>query len=388
VKRLFVAVLVMGGAVVLADTPSPTKSITATIVATHFSHANHQTRGIDTITPDKCVVCHSIDAKGQVLAPASQGHSPCLEAKCHAGVASHAKDFLMIGTTAAGREKNAKASAERAAKDPKHVDEFQRAAGFCKGCHEDVPWAWKKPGQKILNAWRNQREHHVEMPHYRHTQMKTKDNKTIGCRTCHVVGEAGKPNEYQLSVGTPGHAQCVQCHNATDYPQHTMAKCGGCHEAPSRAEYLKKALDVANIRVDPDKGIETRPGSDVRECNSAGKDLEDKKKKRSTHCFKHETKGHRTDLNAKADTEVQCKTCHYIVADASKWGVLGAKYEAISDLHIYKIITGKGTKDEQHVSCSGKGTCHVHEKLVELKYAEHQCDYCHANSENSSMSPF
>ena len=60
----------------------------------HFSHTDHKARGIDV---DRCEACHSIDAKGQVLAPAAQGHAPCLDAKCHA------TDFLAVGQKALDR---------------------------------------------------------------------------------------------------------------------------------------------------------------------------------------------------------------------------------------------------------------------------------------------
>ncbi|HEU0031822.1 MAG TPA: hypothetical protein VFQ53_14390 [Kofleriaceae bacterium] len=362
-KRIFVVLVVLGTGLVLADAQPAAPAVEAK----HFSHAEHKKRGVDTESPDKCQNCHSIDAKGQVLAPAAQGHAPCLSANCHA------TEFLAVG------EKARKA---------KPAD-FQKASGFCLGCHAEVPWPWKKPTLNIIHAWRNQREHHVEMPHFLHTQMKGKDNQQIGCRSCHVVEE----KTFKLAVGRPGHAECATCHNAKDFPEHTMLHCGNCHKAESRQDWLTRVLTERHIKIDPKKGIEgSRPGSDVRACDSAGQADFDKKKKRKTPCFKHETEGHRTTKDAK---DVQCAQCHFAIGDRSRWG--GRTLESIEDLHTNKIIgvfDDKATKaacsgqnDSQHAACSGGTACHTHKRQVDLACAESNCTLCHANA-TSKNEPF
>ena len=329
---------------VLAQTPTPAP----TIEARHFSHAEHKKRGVDTDTAEKCQACHSISAKGEVLAPAAQGHAPCLAAGCHA------TEFLVVG------EKSRKAKPA----------EFTKASGFCLGCHATVPWPWKKAPTQTLHAWRNQREHHVEMPHFAHTQMK-KDGKQVVCRNCHVVND-----KFALQVGTPGHAQCAGCHNAKDYPEFTMVKCGLCHEKQPRAEWLKGVLDARGVKIDARKGIEgSRPGSDVRACDSAGKEAFDQKKRRRTPCFLHETPGHRTG----ADTVgVQCAQCHFALSDKKKWG--GREFNHIADLHVYKIIGNATGDDDQHSACSGGTACHRHKDEVNLNSASSNCTLCHANA--------
>jgi len=329
----------------------------------HFLHANHKAPlakiGIDVDNPGQCQKCHSMDDKGQVLAPAAQGHTPCLQSGCHGS------DFLLIS------EKNKKDK-------PK---DFLKASAFCLGCHPTVPWAWKKPATLVLSAWRNQREHHVEMPHFRHTQLTKKDGKQIACRDCHAVND-----KFELAIGTPGHAQCAQCHNPKDYPEHTMNQCGACHQQGSRDNFLKAVLQDHNVKIDPNKGIDgSRPASDVRECASQGKVDFDKKKGRKTPCFRHETPGHRM-TNDKQD--VQCSRCHFVVSDKKRWG--SKSFETIADLHAFKIIGNSdqleeksacgGKNDSQHAACSGGGVCHRHAKEVDQRCPESNCMLCHANA--------
>lgn len=369
---LAVGVVICFGAV-LADTP-PKEPVVEGI---HFLHSNHMEAGVDTESPEKCKDCHSIDPKGAVMAPAGQGHFPCI--KCHAA------EFLVI------TEKNKQAKPQ----------EFAKAAGFCVGCHPTVPWPWNKPTTVVVSAWRNQREHHIEMAkhgdpprgqsHFDHTQMTKQNKEKIACRDCHVVG-----NDFTLATGTPGHAQCMQCHNGkSDHEAAAFAisECGRCHVRGSRENWLKSVLQERNVPIDPKKGIEeSRPGSDVRECASAGKAGFDKKKGKKTPCFKHDTPGHRMKKDA---TSVQCAQCHFPLSSKKRWG--GRKFESIADLHTYKIIGNSdqieeraacgGTNDSQHAACSGGGACHRHKREVDLACPESNCTLCHANA-TSKNEPF
>ena len=114
--RRALVVVAITGAVALAG---------PAVTPTHFSHADHATRGVDV---DKCETCHGVDAGGQVLPPAALGHSPCQSAGCHAS------DFLGVG-----------AKAQKA--DPA---KYGKATAFCLGCHDSKdgtpPAPWSKPG--------------------------------------------------------------------------------------------------------------------------------------------------------------------------------------------------------------------------------------------------
>jgi hypothetical protein len=328
--------------------------------ATHFTHKDHQGYGVDTQDPKKCGACHSIDAKGTILAPAALGHAPCLTSGCHADT------FLKVS------KKNSES------KDPKIAAEYQKAAGMCLGCHEQVPWPWKKPTMRVLSGWLNQREHHVEMArsakssmdHFAHaTTAKKKGGEVVGCRDCHAVGA-----DFKLIKGAPGHTQCAQCHNATDSIAFTMGECGRCHQEGSRTEFLRKVFADRDIKMDPKFDVETRPGSDVRACDSGGEDAY-KKKKGKAPCFKHETEGHRTQKGQ----DVQCKACHFIVIDKNGW-TKGRTFNSVADLHVNKIIGNafNDTNDMQHAACSGAKSCHKHEAQVDINSSGAACTYCHA----------
>ncbi len=357
VKRVLAPVcLLIGLAVagaVLADTPAGEPVMDGV----HFLHGNHKAPlskiGIDVENPDHCQKCHSLNDKGQVMAPAAQGHTPCLQSGCHGS------DFMLISA----KTKQAK------------PQEFLKASAFCLGCHPTVPWAWKKPATLVISAWHNQREHHVEMPHYVHTQMTKKDGTKIGCRDCHMVNE-----KFELAVGTPGHAQCAQsgCHTPTDYPEHTMNKCGACHASGSRDNFLRAALrSHPEIKIDPKKDIDgSRPGSDVRVCSSQGEDQYKKKTGRKVPCFRHETPGHRMTNDKK---DVQCVTCHFIVTQKAGW-TKSRSFENVVDLHLNKIIGNafNDSHDMQHEACSGANSCHRHEQAVRINSPDSNCTLCHA----------
>ena len=328
---VWLVALVAGAAVALAQ-PAPAKDAAPPAPAAppvepkHFSHADHRTRGVDV---EKCASCHSIDAKGQVLAPAAQGHAPCLEAKCHA------TDFLAVGDQAR------KASSAQ----------FVKSSAFCLGCHQTVPWPWKKPTTRVLQSYQNAREHHVEMNHYEHTQR----TKATGCRGCHVVDDKA----FGLVAGTPGHAQCSTCHNAKDYPDFTMKACGNCHQRESRADYLRR------LGID-----ENRAKTDVRACDSEGHAQVQGRQGRKVPCFKHERVEHRT-LNG---GPVQCVSCHFIVGDKPKWGK--RRYQSLADLQVNPIIWN--AKDQQHESCGRVAACH---KRDVDPVSGARCNLCHAEKD-------
>lgn len=322
---------------------------------THFNHKCHHNRKngakVDTEDPAKCKDCHAITGEGKVLAPAQLGHAPCLQAKCHS------TEFL-----------GAPLNAEMEKKTP------PRTKSFCAGCHPTTPWAWKKPAVSINMTWNNQRDHHLEMgkpeggmDHFKHTQLKKKDGKQIGCRDCHVVNDDGPNPTWAFSTGTPGHTQCLQCHS-NDGQAFPLTECGQCHKDGSRRDWLISL----GVKVG-EKDVVTRPGSRVRSCGSEGhtryiqKDL---KPGKGVPCFKHETQQHRTK---KDGSDVQCSQCHYLVTDKSRWG--GRQYNTLADLHKASIIHANPTDpmEKHHQSCSARG-CHAGQ--TENGPAK-RCEKCH-----------
>jgi hypothetical protein len=296
----------------------------AVIEAKHFSHTDHKARGVDV---DRCQACHSIDARGSVLAPAAQGHAPCLEAKCHA------TDFLAVG-------------AEGRAKQPA---QFAKASAFCLGCHATVPRPWEKAATRALGAYQGSREHHVEMNHHAHT-LRAK----AGCRGCHVVDEGS----FALAAGTPGHAQCGTCHNAkASPPVLVMKECGACHQRESRVAYLRR-LQIT----------ENRPKTDVRACATEGHAQLERKLGRKVPCFKHERAEHRTQQGG----PVQCVACHFIVGDKAHWG--RRRYVSLADLQVNPIIWN--ARDRQHESCGRVAACH---KRDVDPVSGARCNLCHAD---------
>ena len=273
---------------------------------------------------DKCDGCHAVDAKGQVSAPAALGHAPCLSARCHAA------DFVGIG------EKGRKADPER----------YAKSVAFCLGCHDSKdgspPRPWAKPTVgAALRSFQYEREYHVEMNHYEHAARSE-------CRTCHVVDE----KSFALAASTPGHGQCVNCHNPQKFPDFTMARCELCHDKPARAEYFKGS----------------RPKIDVRACGSEGHAALEAKLKRAVSCFRHEREEHRT-VDGKP---LQCAACHYMVGDKKAWG--GRRYQSLRDLHTEAIIDN--SKDREHQSCGRTAACHQAD--VDAGRTAARCSLCHA----------
>lgn len=296
------------------------------ITPKHFTHADHGKRGVDVT---KCETCHRIDGKGQVLAPAAQGHAPCLQAECHAS------DFLAVGTS----EKTRKAGPA-----------FDKAAAFCTGCHATVPWPWKKQTARILPSFENAREYHIELDHFSHATRAKQQND---CRGCHIVDGT----TFALTSGTPGHGQCVQCHNAKDYPDFTMAQCGLCHQTPARDTYFKEQLAARGITKKAPRTTRVRSCGGEAHAKLAAKNPK-------TPCFKHERVEHRTEDGK----PVQCAKCHYIIADKAK----GDNYRSLVDLRVLPIIDNN--KDRQHASC-GRAGCH-NKEVNSSTCAE---GFCHAD---------
>jgi len=332
---LWIWIVALGGAALAQPQPQPEagpgkQAAPAPALASaplpepkHFSHTDHKTRGIDV---DRCEACHSIDPRGQVRAPAAQGHAPCLDAKCHAA------EFLAVGAQA------------RTSKPA----QFAKASAFCLGCHETVPWPWKKPTTRVLQAYQGAREHHVEMNHYDHT-VRAK----AGCRGCHVVDD----RSFTLAAGAPGHAQCGECHTGqTSPPVFAMKECGACHLRESRAEYLRRLAITEN-----------RPKTDVRACGTEGQAQAEQRLGRKVPCFKHERVEHRT-LNG---NPVQCASCHFIVGDKARWG--HRRYVSLADLQTNPIIWN--TNDQQHESCGRVAACH---KRDVDPVSGARCNLCHA----------
>jgi len=332
-RRAAIAVLMFAAISVGLSTAAP-NDLPA---AKHFSHADHASKGV---VVDKCDACHAIDSKGQVLIPAAQGHSPCLEAKCHAS------SFLAVG-------------AKQKAADPVA---FNKAAAFCLGCHDSVPWPWKKQEMRVLHSFQNELEYHVEMNHYEHTQKKVPSRgSVVDCRSCHAVDV----KSFALVTGAPGHAQCALCHNAKDYPEFTMALCGNCHSRPARADYF----------------LGSRPKNDVRACDSEGVQLlKDKfakegrtKAKGEVPCFRHERVEHRFLDKTAATQPLECNSCHTMVDDKKKWHP-GQRYQSLKDLHVAVIINNNGSED-QHKACGKTAACHRAD--VDTVNGGH-CSLCHA----------
>ncbi|MGE0551204.1 MAG: cytochrome c3 family protein [Kofleriaceae bacterium] len=314
-RRVIALAVVAGCAIGFAAWAAPAPT------ATHFSHAEHAKRSV---AIDSCDTCHALDERGQILAPAAKGHAPCLAAGCHAS------DFVSIGDATK-------------TKDPaRHA----KASAFCLGCHDQVPKPWAKPvASTIKPSFQIHREYHVEMNHFEHTLRA--GARGDRCRTCHVVDA----KSFALSAGTPGHAQCLTCHNAKDLPAFTMTKCGLCHDKPARAEYFAAS----------------RPKVDVRACGSQGVAALEAKLNRPVPCFRHERIEHRT-----ADGQpLQCAACHYMVGDKAKWG--GHRYDTLKDLHRSPVIDNSG--DRQHASCGKSTACHKAE--VSLTRGA-KCNLCHA----------
>ena len=316
-RRVSIAFVLVAGAVALAD---PGRS---TPVAARFSHASHAAH----LDMTACDGCHSVDAAGVVAAPAARGHSPCQASGCHAA------DFVATGATTRRT-------------DPTR---YARATAFCLGCHDSAdgnpPAPWSKPRPAaVLRSFQAEREFHVEMNHFEHT-------KRAECRACHAVDA----KTLALVPEAPGHAQCVACHNATKFPDFTMAKCNYCHDHPSRAEFFHAS----------------RPKIDVRACNSEGHAALAAKLGKDVPCFRHERTEHRT----RDGKPVECGECHAMVG---KGTYDGHRYQSLADLHMSPIIDNAA--DLAHRSC-GRSGCHNRD--VDDSAGKARCTLCHGDKTRS-----
>jgi hypothetical protein len=334
--------LILGVLGVLAANPSRADA-PAVDKGLHFNHAKHEPLlAAAKMDVHKCATCHGVDGNGQVLPPAALGHTPCMSAACHATY------FLATGES--GKKK-----------DPTL---YARAALFCQGCHDSTdgspPPAWTKPSPTAaLRSFQFEREYHVEMTHFDHTQKKIKDGakeRPIGCRDCHKVEE----KTLALRTDAPGHAECVQCHNPKVKPDFTMAQCALCHDHPARSLHFAHP---------------SRPKTAVRACGSEGQAQRDatNKHKKSVNCFKHETPNHRAHEDGSA---VQCGECHPMVSQGA-WH--GFEYKTLKDLHVSPIIDND--KDLAHKSCGRSKACHAAD--VDLTHGNNECAgaclKCHEN---------
>ena len=266
----------------------------------HFSHAAHTSRGVDT---SACATCHAVDGAGRVAAPAAIGHAPCLSAGCHATA------FVAAGPTTR-------------AKDPAA---YAKATAFCLGCHDSPDGTPPSPARhQVANAamrsYQLEAEYHVDFGHFEHT-------KRTECRTCHVVDATS----FALVPSSPGHGECVTCHNATKFPDFTMQKCAYCHQQPGRAEAFHGS----------------REHTDVRACDSEGYAALVAKAKdgKPVACFRHERKEHRFAADGKP---VQCDACHGVVATPAM--------ASIAALHKGPIIDNS---EAEHARCGNSAGCHA-----------------------------
>lgn len=347
--RLLLPLVALGAimAVVRSDVTSAAPGDgTPTLTPNHFSHLKHKAR----LDVSKCEDCHAIDAKGGIVAPAAQGHAPCLRSGCHADdpLKTKAPSFLAVS----------KANSE--SKDPKVLAAFQRAGAFCLGCHEQVPWPWKKPTVRVVATWLQQTEHHLEMArtdkssmdHWMHTKQE-KNGKPLGCKGCHLMGGGGQGHD----KGSPGHSQCVQCHNASDGEAFAMNECSRCHKDGPRDAWIRSVVKPKSRGYD----LPSRQDSSVVSCGSA-RDAALKNPNKNAKCFKHES-----DAHAKID----CGTCHWMVVQ------MRDRYGNLAQLHQNKIVGDLGSDlEKQHAACSTSG-CH----RKEFNSGETGCQSCHPHLE-------
>lgn len=310
------------GAPATATAPAPASPSSGAAVA-KFDHAAHA-RLDKPVDMSNCSQCHTAGKDGALVAPGGKGHQPCLASGCHVD------DFLAISP--------------RAQKD--RPAEYADAARFCAGCHAAgtpgaAPSRASQP--KADAAWKGNPspDHHVELDHLEHT------GKTA-CHSCHAVD----PQSFRLAAGAPGHAQCATCHGAGDADAAPMSQCQNCHKEPDGKAYF---------------GAATRPGSDVRSCDTDSHRALVDQHKEAVPCFKHERVEHRV----KDGAPLECKSCHFMVDDEKQWGRF--KYRSLKDLRAAPIIHNQ--RDLAHASC---GTSGCHRGDVDDARGTGRCGLCHS----------
>jgi hypothetical protein len=194
------------------------------------------------------------------------------------------------------------------------------------------------------------RARRIEMDHFKHTQLAK-------CQQCHLVD----PKTFTAKAGSPGHAECVSCHEAEKMEGlRDDPKCGYCH-----LDRKPTTKDQRSLRACDDRAITALKGA-------GGK---------ATPCFRHDLKEHRIDDKGQP---LECTNCHGVLADKSKWDKSRA-FNTLDDLSRYTII-GQGPAggvDAMHQACTTG--CHAHKKQVDLKDAGHKCAMCHPQREKSAF---
>ena len=376
--RFACAALIVVAALV-ASSGAPADS-TPVLEPVFFKHGDHEGYGVK--MKDNCAACHAVDKNGTVAVPGANGHQPCQTSGCHNTW------FLSAGMPT---DKN-----------------YVRAASFCLGCHDTPDGKAPKPSAKAVAVFRSfkaELEFHVEMPgpddpdtHGVGSHLAHSDKKSTrqDCRSCHIVQKDGL-----LEPGTPGHGQCVVCHDPEDRKKGnvkvSMEMCDKCHRSGARQSPWETGLSGAGSRHGDDK-LETvnqkttaTHATSVRSCNSEAFQhiAALSKHPEKLPCFKHERPEHRfRDYSASAPKdEVQCSQCHFMINDDSTWGAVSAKvghkvqYFSLDDIHKNPIISN--SMNEEHQACgSGKTGCHS--KDIPDRGAG-RCELCHAGQETSAF---
>jgi serine/threonine protein kinase len=197
------------------------------------------------------------------------------------------------------------------------------------------------------------RERRIEMDHFKHTQVAK-------CQQCHLVD----PKTFTAKAGTPGHAECVSCHEADKMEGlRDDPKCAYCH-----LDRKPTTKDQSSLRACDDAALTALNAASKGNAASRGNAAGGKQ----TPCFRHDTKAHRFDDKGQP---LECTTCHGVLADKSKWGA--RTFSSLDDLDRHTII-GQGPAggvDAMHHACTTG--CHHHGKQVDPKDPAHNCSNCH-----------
>jgi hypothetical protein len=378
-RGLGAAVLLTAAAVAFAGPTGPAASQVAPSFFDHKTHADAALLGgakppvVYSSDGKSCnsSKCHAVDDHDHIVPPGANGHTPCIDANCHATW------FLSAGVPA---DKN-----------------YAQAASFCLGCHASDDNQPPKPSQRVkalFHSRDSEVEFHVEMPgpaedtlwggagsHFAHA---SKHAARTDCRTCHIVENSGL-----LRPGAPGHDECLGCHKASDKRagkvKVSMGDCSDCHKAGARPNpFTAAGLPVASRqedfitgRIDPTQHTHV---TSVRSCGSEGDEALKKQGLKKSSCFRHEGGGDKQAHRFGADgkTPTQCGHCHEMIADDSVWKLFPqvhgkpVQYYSLVDLHQNPII--RNDYDSGHKACGDAETgCHSG------TFASHFCSKCHSD---------
>jgi hypothetical protein len=187
------------------------------------------------------------------------------------------------------------------------------------------------------------RARRIELDHFKHTQLTS-------CAGCHKID----PVTFTAKDGSPGHAECSACHEASLMDSAKgEAKCGFCHlerPAPGKDLSTLHACDAESVLALKSTTGKSRP------------------------CFRHDLKAHRIAADGQP---LACTNCHGVLADKSLWK--SRSYTSLRDLDVNPVIGGRGA-DSMHTAC-GTG-CHHHEKHMSVTApdGERNCPLCHSDS--------